>query len=113
MSNCQMSRAEQARRETTAELLKQVTTICEHPDDRIRYVWSLKLMAEHIAKLDEVDRQAGRLPLQLRPALMLRTEEAALAMHALRAYIAQKGAEVSSNTLSLLDKFNTYFEGTP
>jgi hypothetical protein len=113
MSNCEISRAEQARLNTMADLLQHVTSIKDHPHDRIRYVWSLKLIAEHIATLDTVDRENGRLPLQLRPALMLRTEEAKLAMDALREHIAQRGAEVSNKTLSLLDKFDTYFEGAP
>ena len=60
--------------------IKHHLTVLNEESDRIRQVWSLKLIAECIADLDEIDRQQGYLPLQVRPPFMLHPKEAALVL---------------------------------
>ena len=111
MPELRLSRAEQRRMDIVADLEHQLSVIKERGDDRVRCLWALKMIAENVARLDEADREEGFLPIQVRPALMLDSKEAALALHTLREYTGRKGIEVSSNTLALLEKFSFYFDG--
>jgi hypothetical protein len=111
MPELRLSRAEQNRMDIVADLEHQLSVIKERGDDRVRCLWALKMIAENVARLDETDREEGFLPIQVRPALMLDSTEAALALHTLREYTGRKGNEVSRNTLALLEKFNFYFDG--
>ena len=109
MQELHMTKLERRRKEIFEDMEKQFHAIRERWDDRIRCLWALKMIAEDVANLDAADREDGFLPLEIRPAMMLSSEEAALAMHALRKYSGRKENEVSGNTLALLDKFDSYF----
>ena len=111
MPELQMTRAEQRRRELFADMEKHLSTVREKWDDRVRCLWALKMIAEGVAYLDGVDREEGFLPVEVRPAMMLNSTEAALTFHALREYTGRKGNETSRNTLALLEKFDSYFDG--
>lgn len=107
----EVERSELVRNEIVNEMCERMAFLKERGSDRIGAIWALKMIAENIARLDETDRQEGFLPLQVRPPLMLRTEEAALALHALRSYKELKGCEISGNTHALMEKLNCYFSG--
>ena len=107
MQNTQLSREEQHRLEVVSHMMKQFDAI-DLNNDRIRYVWALKLVAEDVANLDDIDRKLGRLPSAIRPALMLRSQEVSVVQQALREYTASKETESS---LKLLEKIDNFLEG--
>jgi len=85
--------------------MQQVKVIDCQSDDRIRYVWALRLVAGDIAKLDQLDRENGRLPLPIRPSFLLLSNEAMqirqiLLKPTLEAFLAK-----------LLERLTYYFEG--
>jgi len=111
MANTGISRAEQRRMDIVADLEHHVSVIKERGDDRVRCLWALKMIAENVARLDEADREEGFQPMQVRPALMLNANEAALVLHTLREYPNRNGKELSNITVALFDKLNFYFDG--
>jgi hypothetical protein len=80
--------------------------------DRVGNLWTLKLMAENIARLDELDRKEGFLPVEIRPPLMMSWDEAVLAVRALRADVRDKDGESRTKAVSLVKKLNGYLSKT-
>ena len=109
MLNTRTTRADQMRADLIADLMERVEVINERGDDRVGYIWSLKMIAEIIAKLDEADRLEGLLPLTLRPPLMLTTDEAAHVLHIVEEYTKLPFPEISG--AALFEKLHAYFDG--
>ena len=82
------------------DLRKLLQAICRHDvfvkdaDDRIGYLWALKRMAEDIAQLDTIDRlEAGYLPIQIRPPLMLHATEVELLLAVVSNHLERSSSE--------------------
>jgi hypothetical protein len=92
--------------ELVDEIAHQLAAIKSQQDyDRVRLLWALKMIAESVAELDQLDRSQGYLPLYIRPSLMLRPNEAAVALHQLRSRTPAPSA------LSLIARLERYLDG--
>ncbi|MGI0133915.1 MAG: hypothetical protein ACREBW_03035 [Candidatus Micrarchaeaceae archaeon] len=70
--------------ELVEEARYHLSIIQTQSDDRLRVVWALKMIAEAVAHLDQIDRSQGYLPLEVRPCLMLTPKQAVTAWQALK-----------------------------
>ncbi len=112
MQHLEMSRDEDYRLEVIKHMMDQINVIDQSRDDRIRFVWALKLIVEDVGKLDQLDRNYGRLPLPLRPSLIVHWKDAALVQCALREYVENTTEANTKACLTLLESINSYFAGT-
>ena len=111
MLETSMEAGTRLRAELIDEVAERITYIRDRACDRIGFVWALKMIADGVRRLDETDRSEGFLPVHVRPPLMLRWNEAALALHVLREYRGLKGCEISGGTIALMRKLDGYFDG--
>ena len=95
-------------REELIEAIAEGVTSIKESVNRVTNIWTLKVMAENIARLDEIDRVEGFLPLEVRPPLMMRCDEAALVVRALVADVPAQSCEASAKVVSLVQKLNGY-----
>lgn len=107
MSNLLSRREEQERCEKIDAIVDGITSI-KKSKDRIGNIWALKLIAENVARLDEIDRIDGFLPLEVRPPLMIRCGEADLILNKLKKSTGLKDSDINTSTLSLMKKLKGY-----
>jgi|GEM_PF-6444303 hypothetical protein len=98
-----VDRDERERCELIDAIADRIASI-KYSTDRIGNMWALKIIAESVARLDELDRQEGFLPPQVRPPLMIRWCEADLVLSALREYTWTKGGGAGTDTVSLMKR---------
>lgn len=92
------------------ERIAQLIHSIETRADRVQSVWSLKIIAECVSQLDDIDRREGFLPIEIRPPLMLHQSEAAAALRILRKYKCPAStANVQKDTRAVLEKLTRYF----
>jgi hypothetical protein len=102
-----VDRSECERLELIDAIAERISFVRESTD-RIGNVWALKIIAENVARLDQLDRQDGFLPPQVRPPLMIHCREADLALNALREYTGLKGCDAGTDTAAFMRKLKGY-----
>ena len=106
MSTTRTRDEERRWQELIDEIAQQLAAIKSHQDnDRVRLLWALKMIAESVEKLDQIDRSQGYLPLTIRPSLMLDPKEAAVALQQLKRRTPDQPA------LSLIARLERYLDG--
>ena len=91
--------------ELVDEIAHQLATVRSQTSDRVRLLWALKIIAECVAELDQIDRSQGYLPLKIRPSLMLNPSEAALVLDQLGNGTTEQCA------LQLIARLERYLDG--
>lgn len=92
------------------EITGRLVSIKNRPAELIGTVGKLKRVAEIVRRIDETATMERFHPALIKP-LRLKNDEVALALHALRMYKGNKGYEISSNTVALMEKLDCYLEG--
>lgn len=105
------TRADQLKAELVEDISERIAFIRGHAEDRVGVIWALKLIAEKVRELDEIDRLEGLLPIQIRPPVMLTHDEAALAAQLLRTCKTVKERQTGDKLTALMKKLDLYFEG--